>query len=155
MIVSKAIRLGQIALDDGDIFWAEMRPEENGRNVVVCHDVSGNGKDVTPTPFNVRTRVHEYGGGAVAVNDHTIYFSNYSDQRVYRQIMGGVPEAVTPDGPLRFADGVFDTARDHLICVREDHSESDQDADNTIVSLKLDGKDRGTILVSLPFAIQF
>ncbi|RMF65623.1 MAG: S9 family peptidase, partial [Calditrichaeota bacterium] len=66
LIVSETVRLGQIALDDDSIYWLEMRPSEGGRNVVVrWHD--GKTRDVTPNPFNARTTVHEYGGGAFAV----------------------------------------------------------------------------------------
>ena len=33
--------------------------------------------DITPDGFNVRTTVHEYGGGAYLVNDGIVYFSNF------------------------------------------------------------------------------
>ena len=56
--------------------------------------------DVTPPGFNVRTRVHEYGGGAYTVDDGTIYFSNFADQRIYRQQPGKAPVAITDDGSV-------------------------------------------------------
>ena len=89
--------------------------------VVVRRGADGVAVDVTPAPYNVRTRVHEYGGGAFLVQDGVVFFANFSDQRIYRQAPGGAPRAITPEGPLRYADGVFDAARGRIICVREAH----------------------------------
>ena len=46
-------------------------------------------EDITPPNFNVRTLVHEYGGGAFTVKGDTIVFSNYADQRLYKQSING------------------------------------------------------------------
>ena len=97
LIISETINLGQIALGGEDIYWIEMRPAEGGRYT-----------DVTPPPFNTRTRVHEYGGGAFVVSDGTVYFSNFTDQRLYRQDPGTQPRPITPKADLRYADGVVD-----------------------------------------------
>jgi dipeptidyl aminopeptidase/acylaminoacyl peptidase len=148
IIVSKAVKLGQIGLDGDRIYWVEMRPEEDGRNVIVCRGPDGETGDVTPEPFNVRTRVHEYGGGAFVVENGVVYFSNFHDQRIYRQIPGSTPESITPEGPFRYADGVLDTARQNLICVREDHAKGHPEAQNTIVRLSLNRNDTSDILVS-------
>ena len=37
-----------------------------------------------PPPFNVRTRVHEYGGGSYVVAGGVVVFSNFADGRLYR-----------------------------------------------------------------------
>jgi dipeptidyl aminopeptidase/acylaminoacyl peptidase len=103
---------------------------------------------VTPPPFNARTRVHEYGGGAFAVADGTVCFSNFADQRLYRQDPGGQPKPITPEVGLRYADAVFDRRRGRLICVREDHTAPGQEAVNTIVALDAAGVDAGQILAS-------
>ena len=66
LIVAESIRLGQLALDGEDIYWVEQRPREGGRNVVVRRTADENIDDVTPSPFNACSRVHEYGGGAFA-----------------------------------------------------------------------------------------
>jgi dipeptidyl aminopeptidase/acylaminoacyl peptidase len=92
--------------------------------------------------------VHEYGGGSFVVDDDAIYFSNFSDQRIYKVVDGAEPEPVTPKVNMRYADGVIDSRRRRMICIREDHSLSDQNAVNTIVSLSLDGEDSGRVLVS-------
>lgn len=122
LIVAKTIGLGEVILSGGDIYWLEMRPEENGRYVIVHQTPDGKIKDLIPPPFNARTRVHEYGGGSYLVDGDTVYFSNFVDQRLYRVAAGAEPEAITPEGEFRYADGVFDHRRQHLICVREDHS---------------------------------
>src|SRR4030067_3193341 len=84
LIVSESIAIGQVALDGEDTYGTEMRPVEGGRYVVVRRTPEGRTVDVTPAPFNARTRVHEYGGGAFAVADGTVYFSNFADHRVDR-----------------------------------------------------------------------
>lgn len=143
LIVSETIGLGQIALDGEDIYWVEQRPAEGGRNVIVQRTPDGQTTDMTPAPFNARTRVHEYGGGAFAVADGTIYFSNFADQRLYRQAPGSAPEPITPAMDLRYADGVIDRRRNRMICVREDHTASGREAVNTLVSINLEGDEQG------------
>ena len=149
LIVAGSIRLGEIRLDGGAVYWSEMRPMEAGRNVVVRASAEGTQEDITPAPLNVRTRVHEYGGGAFIVVDGTIYFSNFADQRLYRQQPGQAVEPITPDRPLRYADAVWDDDRQRLICVREDHSLEGQEPENTIVAVDATGDPTGgTILCS-------
>jgi dipeptidyl aminopeptidase/acylaminoacyl peptidase len=148
LIVSRTVGLDQIVLEGEDIYWIEMRPTEGGRSVIVRHTPNGETRDVTPAPFNARTRVHEYGGGAYAVADGTVYFSNFADQRLYRQVPGTPPSPLTPPGPLRYADGVVDRSRGRLICVREDHMDTTREAINTLVSVDLGGSGPGEVLVS-------
>ena len=148
LIVSETIGLGQIVLDGEDIYWSEMRPAESGRYVVVRRTPDGQTADVTPPPFNARTRVHEYGGGAFAVADGTVYFSNFVDQRLYRQDPGAQPQPITPDAALRYADGVVDRRRGRMVCVREDHTATGREAVNTLVSLDLTGGQEAQVLIS-------
>jgi dipeptidyl aminopeptidase/acylaminoacyl peptidase len=122
LIVSAMIALGSPMLDGADVCWLEGRPSEGGRYVIVKRTPDGQMHDVNPPPFNARTRVHEYGGGAVLVHAGTVIFSNFADQRLYRVVPGGDPEPITPPAPLRYADGVIDGARARILCVREDHT---------------------------------
>ncbi|MDP6498177.1 MAG: S9 family peptidase [Dehalococcoidia bacterium] len=145
LIVSGAIGLGQIALDDEDIYWAELRPSEGGRMVVVKHTPDGETTDITPAPFSARTRVHEYGGGAYLVHEGVVYFSNYADQRMYRQDQGGDPQPITPETDMRYADGCFDSARDRIICVRENHT-SEGEPVNVIVAVDALGQGEQQVL---------
>ena len=148
LIVAGTIRLGQLAVEGDTLYWAEGRPEEAGRNVIVRWTPEAGSEDMTPAPFDARTRVHEYGGGAFTVRDSVITFSNFADQRLYQQHRGSDPQPVTPEEKLRFADGVFDPSGSRYICVREDHRVEGQEPVNTIVSLALDGQDAGSVLLS-------
>ena len=148
LVSSSAIRLGQTGLDGRDVYWIEARPAEGGRNVVVRWTKDAQVTDVTPAPFNARTRVHEYGGGAFALKDGTVYSSNFADQRLYRVKAGGSPQAITPEARFRYADAVIDHHRGRMICVREDHTVEGSEAVNTLVSLDLAGSGGGRVLVS-------
>jgi dipeptidyl aminopeptidase/acylaminoacyl peptidase len=148
LIVAETVGLGQIALDGEDIYWTEMRPAEGGRYVVVRRSPDGNTVDITPPAFNARTRVHEYGGGAFVVADGNVFFSNFTDQRLYHQGAGSEPKALTPEADLRFSDGIVDRGRGRIICVREDHTKAGGEAVNTLVSLPVDGSDGGEVMVS-------
>jgi dipeptidyl aminopeptidase/acylaminoacyl peptidase len=107
---------------DGDrLYWLEGRPTERGRTVVMTIDAEGTAIDVTPDGFDIRTRVHEYGGGSYAVFDGMVVFSNFRDGRLYRQRVGGNVTPVTPADDLRYADFVGDPLRGRLISVVEDH----------------------------------
>ncbi|MCC3526734.1 MAG: S9 family peptidase [Microcoleus sp. PH2017_22_RUC_O_B] len=137
LIVSGTVGLGQIAIDGDAIYWVEGRPSEAGRSVIVRRTPDGKIADVTPPPFNVRTRVHEYGGGAFAVAGDTIYFSHFADQRIYCQTLNSPPEPLTPAAKCCYADAIVDKQRNRLICVREDNA-GEGESVNTIVSINLD-----------------
>ncbi len=135
MLASSNIRLGQPTLQDGNIYWVEMRPSEGGRNVLVRRAADGTTQDITPPPFNVRTRVHEYGGISYVVANGTVYFSNFADQRLYRQTSPeAAPEPITPAVDLRYTDLIFDAKRHRLIGIQEDHTQGGE-AINTIAAL--------------------
>ena len=148
LILSGAVRPGLITLDGEVTYWTEGRPGEGGRSVLVRCTSDGRKVDMIPPPFNVRTRVHEYGGGDYSVSNGTIYFSNFTDQRVYRLIPGEEPQPITPAEQYRYADYVVDSHRKRLICVREDHTIEGRQAVNTLVSLATDDNpDGGEVLI--------
>jgi len=95
-----------------------------------------------------RTRVHEYGGGSFVVIEGTIYFTNFVDQRLYRQDPGAEPRPITPDVNRRYADGVVDRGRGRIVCVCEDHTDAGREAMNTLLSLGIEGDEDGQVLVS-------
>lgn len=147
LIVSGAVGLGQVVLDGSDVYWVEMRPVESGRMVVVRQTAAGEIVDVTPEPFSARTRVHEYGGGAFLVDGGTVYFSNFSDQRLYRQDPQETPRPITTDSHLRYADGVMDRVRRRIVCVLEDHTGEGEPV-NAIASVDCTGNGPQEILYS-------
>ena len=144
LIVAETIGLGGTAIEGDDVYWMELRPKEGGRLVVVQRRRTPESKttDLTPMPFNARTRVHEYGGRAYAVADGAAYFSNFADQRLYRQDPGAEPRPITPEIALRYADYVVDRRRNLLFCVREDHT-APGEAVNTLVTVNCDGDESG------------
>ena len=148
LVAGEAIRLAPPTLSDGLVYWSEGRPTERGRNVIVRREADGTLHDLNPAPYNARTRVHEYGGGAYVIDGGTIYFSNDADQRIYRLEVGQAPAPITPQGAWRYADGVVDRARGRLICVREDHTPTGREAVNTVVSVGLDGQTSVQVLAS-------
>jgi len=109
LIVADSIGVGGTDIQDGAIYWQELRPKEDGRLVVVGRTPDGKTTDLTPRTFNARTRVHEYGGHAYTVSDGTVYFSNFADQRLYRLDPGGSPTPITPEVDLRYADYMVDS----------------------------------------------
>jgi dipeptidyl aminopeptidase/acylaminoacyl peptidase len=142
LITSETIKLGGIVIDGQDVYWRESRPREKGRNVIVHHKSNGQTVDVIPPSFNARTRVHEYGGGEFLVIDGTVYFSNFADQRLYCA-NGNPPHPITPKTAMRYADGIFDRSRQRIICVCEDHTNTEREPINTIIGLDLDNKSAG------------
>jgi dipeptidyl aminopeptidase/acylaminoacyl peptidase len=159
LIVASSIGLGDILTDGRDIYWIESRPQERGRSVIVRCSQDGGPADVTPPMpsdgqggFSVRTRVHEYGGGAYLASGGVVYFCNDADQRLYRQERGGSPIPITKapskSRGMRYADGVMDAARGRMIWVREDHTTSAAEPVNTLVDIALEGARPQRLLVS-------
>ena len=144
-IVAESITIGHVAIDGDAILWTEGRPSEGGRNVIVRMTPDGTVADVNPSPFNARTRVHEYGGGAWIAGGGVVWFSNFDDQRIYRIESGGEAAPITPDAPLRYADAVLDGPRNRLICVREDHTDPDNIV-NAIAAVPADGAGEQIVL---------
>ena len=145
-LVSSSIRLGLPIAVGADVYWAEGRPAEGGRQVIVRRTPEGATADMMAAPFNARTRVHEYGGGAATfADDGTIYASNFEDQKLYRVRPGEAPQPITHTDGMRYADGVIDVERGRLICVREDHTGGGE-AVNTIAAVDLATGDE-TVLV--------
>jgi dipeptidyl aminopeptidase/acylaminoacyl peptidase len=149
-IVGRSVGLSELAVDGADLYWLESRPSEAGRTVLVRRGADGSQSDLTPAPFNVRTRVHEYGGGAYAVGRGLVCFSDFADGRLYRLENDGAPTAITPEGPWRYADLVLDIVRARLLCVREDHG-ADGEPANDLVAVALDGSGVETLAEGADF----
>src|SRR5690242_10770011 len=112
LIAAQSISLSEPRLDGEQVYWLEGRPQELGRCVVVRASLAGgHGADVTPSPYNARTRVHEYGGASWTVVNGNIYFSNFTDGRLYWQsINTSQPEPLTPEAVKRERHGGLQTA---------------------------------------------
>ncbi len=142
-VAGATLRLGQVVVVGQHLFWTEGRPQEQGRNVIVGAGIGGDVRDLIGAPWNARSRVHEYGGGALAVGAGAVFFSHFDDQRLYRLDPEGEPIALTAAGDRRFADVVVDATRRRLVAVREDHSVEGAEPTNALVSIDLaDGAER-------------
>ncbi|WP_245861168.1 prolyl oligopeptidase family serine peptidase, partial [Microbacterium aurantiacum] len=130
-VAASAPRIDGALFVGGEIWWGESVPAEGGRVTVR----SSSGRELLPAPWNARSRVHEYGGGAwTADADGTLYFVDSGDQRVRRIVPGGEPEPLTAAGP-RY--GGLSLQGGRLLAVRED-LRSDPHL-RAIVEIPLDG----------------
>jgi len=130
--------------DGCDIFWLAGKAAQAGRSALQrYHGVQE--EEVTPMPYNVRSRVHEYGGGAYAVDGDTVYFSHFADNCLYRlDLTADAPEAqvITAPGKQRFADLAVDRQRARLIAVRELHGDGHSQPHNTLCAISADGSEQ-------------
>ncbi len=102
-VAAGALRLDQIQLDGDDVYWVEGRASEGGRNVIVRRTPDGVTSDVTPPAFNVRTRVHEYGGAAYASIAVSSTSPTSPTSACIGRPLGAAPEPITTEG-YYFAD---------------------------------------------------
>ncbi|MEX2482673.1 MAG: S9 family peptidase [Gammaproteobacteria bacterium] len=111
---------------EGELYWMESRPAEAGRTTIMRRRTDGVLVECVPALFNVRTRVHEYGGICYAVHAGMLYFSNFTDQRVYRVPVDGsaTPAPLSADDGRRWADFDVDPGHARLIVVGEQDRDS-------------------------------
>ncbi|HEX5027674.1 MAG TPA: S9 family peptidase [Gaiellaceae bacterium] len=153
MVAEAGVRLSAPWIEDGVTWWLEGRAAESGRVALVRLAPGGEPSDVVPEGFNVRTGVHEYGGGAYCVHGGVAYCSNFDDQRLYRVVPGRAPQPITPDVPdrrHRYADGRVTRDGSLWVGVRERHAESDRAADvvNELVVVPTDGSAEPRVIAS-------
>ena len=164
LVTTAGVQLGVVFHCDGADFWSEIRPLEEGRCVIVKAVAGQEPVDLIGAPFNVRTRVHEYGGGSWWVDEQYLYFVHWDDQRLYRvshmNPEEAQPVAITPPPGtrqgLRYADGCISPDKQWIVCVRESHELSDAQAVNDIVAIRnvpydaqtKDGKSHNVLVVA-------
>lgn len=149
-VFADAIGISAISPRGDAVYWLESRVNEAGRSVLVRRDGDGTVRDVSAAPMSLRSRVHEYGGGAYVIGEGVVYFSNDEDQGLYALPLkdGAVPTPLVTTPGLRFADLIVDAPRRRLIAVREDHRRADAEAVNTLVAIALDAPHEQTVLQS-------
>ncbi len=146
-VASADIRLSEVGFDGDDVYWLEGRAEEGGRTVLVRRR-AGVTSDVIGAPYDVRSRVHEYGGGAYAVRGGLVVFVDFADQRLHLQEGDAAPTPITDEGDVRYGGLTLDAAHGDVYAVREDHR-PDGEAVNTLVRVRLDGTSgHGTVVAS-------
>jgi dipeptidyl aminopeptidase/acylaminoacyl peptidase len=145
------VAYGYLSADEAGVYWLEGRPEQKGRLALVYLEHGGAPIDVVPEGFNVRTRVHEYGGGAWFRDGKVVYCSNFDDSRLYRiDGPGAEPQPITPEPAephaLRYADGRTFAGGRLIVCVRESHGEGEPR--NELVALPTDGSAEPTLIAT-------
>lgn len=154
MLTQQSLRISEPQMSGGDIFWLESRPHEQGRNALVQMTSNGERNDVLPTPHNVRTRAHEYGGGSYLVTEAFIVCVLDADQRVYvydratKELSTISPENLSAQPSWRYADFCWDKRRNRIICIREDHTTSERFERSEIIAIELQNNNAITVLVS-------
>ena len=153
-LTSASVGLAEVRVDGPDLYWLESHADQGGRCSVWRAPLAGGAPvEVTPPTANVRTRVHEYGGGAHGVAGGVLVYSEMTDGRLYRVDGDGPARALTPAGDLRFADVRVHPDRGLVLAVREDHS-APGECVNTVVAVALEPAadeadlDPGTVLVA-------
>jgi len=140
------VAMGDLRSANGHLYWTETIPSAGGISGLFSTATSAGGTRISPEGVNVRTRVHEYGGAPFIATGNQLYYSNYTDQRLYAQSSDGKATAITPAG-YRYADCAAASDSTALICVREDHSDA-KNVRNTIVRIALPAGGAGEVLFS-------
>ncbi|MBI4898900.1 MAG: S9 family peptidase [Actinobacteria bacterium] len=142
LITSATVGLEGGVVDGDDVYWVESHASQGGRASLWRLGPDGSKAEVTPD-HNVRSSVHEYGGGAFSVASGVVAYVDFASQQVHVVENGEPPRAITPAGRLRYGGLVVVPGRRRLYAVREDHTLSDLDCVNTLVRLDLDSDNPG------------
>ncbi|MEV0320948.1 prolyl oligopeptidase family serine peptidase [Streptomyces sp. NPDC050658] len=141
----------QVGFVGAEAWWTEPRPTEGGRRALVRRRPDGAEESVLPAPWNVRSRVIEYGGrawaGAEGATGPLIVFAHFPDQRLYAyepDAPGAGPRPLTPvsevGGGLRFVDPTVHLDRGEVWCVLEEFTgDGPTDVRRVAVAAPLDG----------------
>lgn len=137
LLTAQGVRISEPQAVGDDIYWLESRPQEKGRNALVCES-NGIRSDLLPAPHSIRTRAHEYGGAPYLAIPDAIFYVLDSDQRIYRyDLARAETQAITPEGAFRYADFCYDAQRARLIAVREDCTQNAHQPTSAIIALDL------------------
>ena len=148
LMLSESVGLGEIQIFQNEIYWIETRPREQGRYVIIKRTNDNRQIDLLPPEYNARTRVHEYGGGSYLPTIKGVFFTNFNDQDIYLITPDKTISRITDNPACRYADLIYDKHHERIICVREAHSDKNQAAINTLVSISLNKDNHESILMS-------
>ncbi len=138
LITSSQIKLSDLSISDDGIFWNELRPQENGRSLIVKW-YKNKKTDFLPSGFSARSRVHEYGGGAFLIHKEVAFFSNEKDQHFYAAYPNGQTIDLTHSDSRRYANPIFDPYRNCIYAIEEDHQDK-HTVINRLVKIDPEGK---------------
>jgi dipeptidyl aminopeptidase/acylaminoacyl peptidase len=155
VLVADTVRISDLRVAGGAMWWVEGRPAEGGRHVVVRRRPDGTVDDLLAAPRSARTTVHEYGGAPFTTDADgtTVWFSDFADQRLWRVDAGGEPRPVTPEPPVlaawRYADARVVAGDRWLVAVRERHHGPGADeVVNDLVAIDAGGEGEPVVLAA-------
>jgi dipeptidyl aminopeptidase/acylaminoacyl peptidase len=134
-IFEGADNISTLTVANQQLYFIERRAAANGRNILFRLDENKKAEQLTRSEVSVRSAVHEYGGRPYLVDGQDIYYSRFSDQKIYKQSPDSEPQALTIDG-MRYMECVMDSGHQQLICVQEDHAGLGEVV-NTLVAITL------------------
>ena len=141
-LVTGAVGISEVIPESDAVWWAESRPSEGGRTALIRY-AKGAAEEITPDTANVRTLVHEYGGGAWWVDRGVCYYVDYADQRLRSLKPGGAPLLLTPEPAIqkgiRYSDFRVVVDGSWLIAVSERHDPDSSEPENSLVAVATDG----------------
>jgi len=142
MLVAGAAGINEVVPDGETVWWAESRPDEGGR-VAIMRWASGTLTEQTPGDANVRSTVHEYGGGSWWAEKGCLWYVDYKDQRLRvkrcdKTALILSAEADKPKG-WRFADFRPTPCGHWLIAVAEQHTSDTAEPRNLLLAIATDG----------------
>ncbi|QYK14519.1 S9 family peptidase [Shewanella rhizosphaerae] len=130
----------------GGLYFTQADAERGGKVGVNKITPKGEVASIIDPEFDVKSRVHEYGGAPVLAIGNSLFAVKSDDQRFYRIAPNQAPVALTP-ADTRHADCVSYPKGSRIICVREDHRLAG-DPTASIVALNLNFENEGETLVS-------
>jgi dipeptidyl aminopeptidase/acylaminoacyl peptidase len=145
-LVQSSLRLGQIQVSGGQVFWTEGRPEEKGRTALMSWRKGDDIRELSPSDGDIRTRTHEYGGGAFLASSQRHFVILNKDQQIHELMDGKIVKQITHDPDCRYADLCLDLERNRIYAIEEDHSDPHH-VKNAIVAIALDGSGSSVRLV--------
>lgn len=152
VVVGKTPSLREPQLLDGVLHWLEQRPHEKGRTTLVRRTNPDQApEELTPGEWNLRSRVHDYGGGACALGHRAdgqavAVFCHDADRSLWLLDLDGrdpQPRRLSPPGA--YGGGLIDPGRDRWIGVLETGGR------DQLVAIPLAGGDPQLLLAAADF----
>jgi dipeptidyl aminopeptidase/acylaminoacyl peptidase len=149
-LVEGALRLSAPRIHEGVIYWLEGRPGEGGRQALMAGELAEAGQvrdlhEVCPAEVDIRTRVHEYGGGEYAIGSGHLFFVDDRDGRIHQgRLAAGHATNIAPISrpDSRYADLVCSRDGRWLIAV-EERPRVGREPENRLVAFELDPNAHG------------
>ncbi|MCH9631253.1 MAG: hypothetical protein S4CHLAM37_12750 [Chlamydiia bacterium] len=138
-LIQSSFRFSFMHVANGRILFGEGRPQEKGRTALVEISFNKKQKDLLPKEYNMRTRVHEYGGKCFTMHEDVVYFVNLEDQDIYKMDTDGSVHRITKQKDYRFADLCVSPDGRFLFCVAESHE--NPKVENMLVRVCLSSND--------------